>query len=181
VIGFVRRIENLGYVEAIRLLAERTGMQVPDEAADDKEARLKTAILELNREAARFFHEQLMGPAGKSALDYLLRRGLTPKTITHFGLGYAPANFYGLSDRLSEKGYKPYQMEAAALARQGRNGKDYDVFRDRVMFPILDLRGNVIGFGGRKLAGDGPKYYNSPDTPVFKKTKNPSPQFCQKK
>jgi len=172
VIGFVRRIENLGYMEAIRLLAERAGMQVPDEAADDKEALLKTAILEMNREAARFFHEQLMGPAGKGALDYLLRRGLTPKTITHFGLGYAPANFYGLSDRLLEKGYKPYQMEAAALVRQGRNGKDYDVFRDRVMFPILDLRGNVIGFGGRKLAGDGPKYYNSPDTPVFKKTKN---------
>jgi len=172
IIGFIRRIENLSYVEAIRLLAERTGMQVPDEAADDKEAMLKTAILEMNREAAHFFHEQLMAPVGKNALDYLLKRGLSPQTITHFGLGYAPPGFYGLCGRLEEKGYRPYQMEAAALVRQGRNGKDYDVFRDRVMFPILDLRGNVIGFGGRKLAGDGPKYYNSPDTPVFKKTKN---------
>lgn len=172
IIGFIRRIENLSYVEAIRLLAERTGMQVPDEAADDKEAMLKTAILEMNREAAHYFHEQLMAPVGKNALDYLLKRGLSPQTITHFGLGYAPPGFYGLCGRLEEKGYRPYQMEAAALVRQGRNGKDYDVFRDRVMFPILDLRGNVIGFGGRKLAGDGPKYYNSPDTPVFKKTKN---------
>jgi len=172
IIGFIRRIENLSYVEAIRLLAERTGMQVPDEAADDKEAMLKTAILEMNREAAHFFHEQLMAPVGKNALDYLLKRGLSPQTITHFGLGYAPPGSYGLCGRLEEKGYRPYQMEAAALVRQGRNGKDYDVFRDRVMFPILDLRGNVIGFGGRKLAGDGPKYYNSPDTPVFKKTKN---------
>ncbi len=172
IIGFIRRIENLSYVEAIRLLAERTGMQVPDEAADDKEAMLKTAILEMNREAAHFFHEQLMAPVGKNALDYLLKRGLSPQTITHFGLGYAPPGFYGLCGRLEEKGYRPYQMEEAALVRQGRNGKDYDVFRDRVMFPILDLRGNVIGFGGRKLAGDGPKYYNSPDTPVFKKTKN---------
>ena len=172
IIGFIRRIENLSYVEAIRLLAERTGMQVPDEATDDKEAMLKTAILEMNREAAHFFHEQLMAPVGKNALDYLLKRGLSPQTITHFGLGYAPPGFYGLCGRLEEKGYRPYQMEEAALVRQGRNGKDYDVFRDRVMFPILDLRGNVIGFGGRKLAGDGPKYYNSPDTPVFKKTKN---------
>ncbi|HNW04788.1 MAG TPA: DNA primase [Oscillospiraceae bacterium] len=172
IIGFIRRIENLGYVESIKLLAERAGMRVPDEAADDAEAQLKTAILEMNREAAHYFHEQLTGPAGKTALAYLLQRGLSPQTITHFGLGYAPPGAYGLCDRLMGKGYRPVQMEAAALTRQGRSGKDYDVFRDRVMFPILDLRGNVIGFGGRKLSGDGPKYYNSPDTPVFKKTKN---------
>lgn len=172
IIGFIRRIENLGYVESIKLLAERAGMRVPDEAADDREAQLKTAILEMNREAAHYFHEQLMGPSGKAALDYLRQRGLSPQTITHFGLGYAPPGAYGLCDRLMGKGYKPAQMEAAALTRPGRSGKDYDVFRGRVMFPILDLRGNVIGFGGRKLSGDGPKYYNSPDTPVFKKTKN---------
>lgn len=172
IIGFIRRIENLGYVESVKFLAERAGMRVPDEAADDGEARLKTAILEMNREAAHYFHEQLMDPAGKTALEYLRQRGLSPRTITHFGLGYAPPGAYGLRDRLMGKGYKPAQMEAAALTRPGRGGKDYDVFRGRVMFPILDLRGNVIGFGGRRLAGDGPKYYNSPDTPVFKKTKN---------
>lgn len=172
VIGFIRRIENLEYTEAIRLLAQRAGMTVPEDVREDKTAILKTKILEMNREAAHYFYDQLVAPGGKSALDYLTGRELSPKTIKHFGLGYAPPGWNGLTDLLSSKGFSFDDMEAAALVRKGKNGGHYDVFRDRVMFPIIDLRGNVIGFGGRKMQGDGPKYYNSPDTPVFKKTKN---------
>ncbi len=172
VIGFIRRIENLEYVEAVKFLAQRCGMTVPEDAAEDSTAKLKTKILEMNREAARFYYESLISPEGKPALDYLLGRGLLPKTIKHFGLGYSPAGWNVLTELLSKKGYSYEEMEAACLARKGKNGRYYDVFRDRVMFPIIDLRGNVIGFGGRKMTGDGPKYYNSPDTPVFKKTRN---------
>lgn len=172
VIGFIRRIENLEYVEAVKLLAQRAGMTVPEDAEEDRTAKLKTRILEMNREAARFYYARLIEPQGEAALRYLLGRGLTPRTIKHFGLGYAPDSWSALTDMLAKKGYKYDEMEAACLARKGRNGGYYDVFRNRVMFPIIDLRGNVIGFGGRKMEGDGPKYYNSPDTPVFKKTKN---------
>ena len=171
-IGFIRRIENLEYVEAIKLLAQRAGMTVPEDAAEDRTAKLKTRILEMNREAARFYYDRLIEPQGEAALRYLLGRGLLPKTIKHFGLGYAPAQWSALTDMLAKKGYNYEEMEAACLSRRGKNGGYYDVFRDRVMFPIIDLRGNVLGFGGRKMTGDGPKYYNSPDTPVFKKTKN---------
>ena len=173
VVGFIRRIENLEYVEAIKFLAQRAGMNVPEDAAEDKTALLKTKILEMNREAARFYFSELTKPNGKAALDYLLGRGLEPKTIKHFGLGYAPNEWTRLTDLLASKGYRYEDMEAAQLSRKSsKSGRYYDVFRDRVMFPIIDLRGNVIGFGGRKMSGDGPKYYNSPDTPVFKKTKN---------
>ncbi len=173
VIGFIRRIENLEYVEAIKFLAQRAGMNVPEDAAEDKTALLKTKILEMNREAARFYFSELTKPSGKAALDYLLGRGLEPKTIKHFGLGYAPNEWTRLTDLLASKGFRYEDMVAAQLSRKSeKSGRYYDVFRDRVMFPIIDLRGNVIGFGGRKMSGDGPKYYNSPDTPVFKKTKN---------
>lgn len=173
VIGFIRRIENLEYVEAIKFLAQRAGMNVPEDAAEDKTALLKTKILEMNREAARFYFSELTKPSGKPALDYLLGRGLEPKTIKHFGLGYAPNDWTRLTDLLASKGFRYEDMVAAQLSRKSeKSGRYYDVFRDRVMFPIIDLRGNVIGFGGRKMSGDGPKYYNSPDTPVFKKTKN---------
>lgn len=171
VIGFIRRIENLEYVEAVKLLAQRAGMTVPENAEEDRTAKLKTRIFEMNREAARFYYNRLIEPQGKKALQYLLERGLTPRTIKHFGLGYAPDKWSALTDMLAKKGYSYEEMDAACLSRKGRAGY-YDVFRDRVMFPIIDLRGNVIGFGGRKMDGDGPKYYNSPDTPVFKKTKN---------
>ena len=172
VIGFIRRIENLEYVEAVKFLAERAGLEVPEDGTEDKTAALKVKILEMNREAARFYYENLTGEKGKAALGYLTGRGLLPKTIKHFGLGYAPPEWSKLTDLLHNKGYSYEEMETACLARKGRNGGYYDLFRDRVMFPIIDLRGNVIGFGGRKMTGDGPKYLNSPDTPVFKKTKN---------
>ena len=172
VVSFIRRIENLEYVEAVRFLAQRAGLQMPDDAVDDRAAMLKTRILEINRESARFFHSVLVSEHGAGALKYLTERGLSMSTIRHFGLGYSPPEWDSLYTYLRAKGYGDEDMLAAAMVRRGKNGKCYDVFRGRAMFPIIDLRGNVIGFGGRKMAGDGPKYYNTPDTPVFKKTKN---------
>ena len=171
-ITFIRGVENLEYVEAIRLLAEKAGLTVPEDAKEDNAARIKAKVLEMNRETARYFHEQLTTPAGKKALSYLAGRGLTPKTIRNFGLGYAPAGWDNLRSHLQSKGYTYDDMAAAALIVKSKNNSYYDVFRDRVMFPIIDLRGGVIGFGGRIMEGTGPKYLNSPDSPVFKKSWN---------
>lgn len=172
VVTFIRKIENLEYVEALRFLAQRAGMTLPEEARDDGTALLRTKILEINRESARFFFDQLAHGPDKRALAYLRGRGLSDKTIKRFGLGYAPDTFDSLKNHLMAKGYSFEEMAAAAVVGKGRNGGYYDMFRGRVMFPIIDLRGSVIGFGGRILEGDGPKYLNSPDTLVFKKTRN---------
>ena len=172
IITFIRRVENLDYIEAIRLLAGRAGMSMPEDAGDDRIARLKTRVLEMNREAARFFHDQLSTTAGHKALAYLRGRGLTDRTIRHFGLGYSPDEWNELRDHLRGKGYSYDEMTAAALTAKGKNNSCYDLFRGRVMFPIIDLRGSVIGFGGRAMEQGGPKYLNSSDTPVFKKSRN---------
>jgi len=172
VITFVRQHENLEYIEALRLLAQRAGMALPEDAPDDKAARRKTRILELNREAARHFHRNLLADSGKDARRYLLERGLAPKTVKHFGLGFAPESWDNLLLHLRGGGFSQEEMLAAAVVQQGRSaGSVYDAFRGRIIFPILDLRGNVIGFGGRSLGERGPKYLNSGDTPVFKKSR----------
>ena len=129
-------------------------------------------MLEINRETARYFHRCLTGEQGKAGLDYLTGRGLTIKTIKTFGLGYAPDTWDSLRNYLQGKGFSQDEMLAAAVVAQGRNGGSYDSFRGRVIFPIIDLRGNVIAFGGRAMADNGPKYLNSADTPVFKKSRN---------
>lgn len=173
VITFVRRIENLEYVEAVKFLAQRAGMAMPEDAADDGAARLKTRVLEINRALARFYHECLKQPSGKAGLDYLHGRGLPNQTITRFGLGYAPNSWDAAIRHLRSKGFSEEELLSAAVAARGRNGGCYDQFRNRVIFPIIDLRGNVIGFGGRIMGDDrGPKYLNSSDTPVFKKSRN---------
>ena len=146
-------------------------MTLPEDARDDETARVRLRVLELNREAARFFHSVLISPAGKPGLDYLRGRGLAGKTIRRFGLGYAPGDWSALLDHLREKGFSEQEMLLAAVVSKGRNGGVYDTFRGRVIFPIIDLRGGVIGFGGRILGEDGPKYLNSADTPVFKKSR----------
>ena len=171
-ITFVRRIENLEYVEAVRFLAQRAGMAMPEDQ-DDGVARRKTRVLEANRALARFYHDRLKSPEGKGALDYLHGRALTNRTITRFGLGYSPGGWDGALKFLKGKGFSEEDLLDASVVARGRNGGCYDQFRDRVMFPIIDLRGNVVGFGGR-IMGDarGPKYLNSPDTPVFKKSRN---------
>lgn len=172
VITFVRRIENLEYIEAVRFLAGRAGLTLPEDAGNDDLARLKAEVLEINREAARFYHGLLLSPAGERGMTYLLERGLSEKMITRYGLGFAPEDWSTLYRHLRKQGYTDEQQITAALAARGKKGTLYDQFRNRVIFPIIDLRGNVIGFGGRLLSGDGPKYLNSSDTVVFKKSRN---------
>ena len=170
-INFVRRIENLEYVEAVRFLAQRAGMELPDSAEEDGAARLKSRVYELNRALARFFHDCLKQPSGWEGLDYLHGRRLSNQTIMRFGLGYAPNAWDATQNFLKSKNFTYEEMQAAAVVGRGERGY-YDQFRHRVIFPILDLRGNVLGFGGRALGeGKGPKYLNSGDTPVFKKSR----------
>ncbi len=173
VITFVMKIENLGYVEAIKFLAERAGMAMPDDVRNNESSRIKSRILEINRTAARYFYDVLTrSPDGEKGRRYFAERQLSPATITKYGLGYAPNDWHNLSNYLGSKGYSDEELILANLCARGRNGGIYDLFRDRVMFPIIDLRGNVIAFGGRTIDGDGPKYINSSDTPVFKKGGN---------
>ncbi len=159
-------------MEAIKFLAEKTGIPVPEDSQNDRIIRLKKEILEINKETARFYHSILRSNEGTDALNYLLDRGLSGKTIGKFGLGYAPDSWDRLYNYLSKKGFSDYALSSAFVVKPGGNKKYYDVFRNRIIFPIIDLRGNVIAFGGRILKGDGPKYLNSGDTPVFKKSNN---------
>ncbi|MDD3192932.1 MAG: DNA primase [Oscillospiraceae bacterium] len=172
VVTFVRRMENLDYIEAVKLLAQRAGLAMPEDGYDDSFAKLKTRILEINRETARFYHQSLVSPAGKKGLDYLRERGLSDSTIRHFGLGYAPESWDAAIKHLLGKGFRVDELVAATIAVKSSRGSYYDQFRGRVIFPIIDIRGNVIAFGGRIMDGKGPKYLNSPDTPVFKKSRN---------
>lgn len=173
VITFIMKIENLGYMEALKFLAERAGMSMPEDARNNESSRVKSRILEINRTAARFFFDTLTrSPDGEKGRRYFAERQLSAATITKYGLGYAPNGWYNLSNHLRSKGFKDEEMISAFLCGRGKNGGVFDIFRDRVMFPIIDLRGNVIAFGGRTIDGDGPKYINSSDTPVFKKSQN---------
>lgn len=174
VVNFVRKIENISYMEAIKMLAERAGMPLPQEAANDRTAALRQRLLELNKTAARYFYDVLNSPAGEGAMQYLNERGVSPKMLTRFGIGYAPDSWDGLKNHLLKKGFTIFEMAEAAVVSTKDGKSFYDSFRGRVMFPIIDLRGNVIAFGGRAIKKDGfgPKYLNSADTPVFKKSRN---------
>ncbi len=171
-ITFLRKIDNLDYMEAVRALAERAGMAVPEGTVDDGSRQRKARILELNRAAARHFHQNLMSNGGREARAYLVERGLTKATVVKFGIGFAPESWDDLRGHLREQGFTDEEMIAAALENPGKNGGCYDAFRNRIIFPIIDLRGGVIAFGGRNLGDKGPKYLNSGDTPVFKKSRN---------
>lgn len=173
VITFVRRMENLDYMEAVKQLADRAGIALPEDGYDDTLAKKRTAVLAANRAAAKFFHSQLFTDRGRHALNYFLDRGLTMETIRHFGLGFAPDDWRALKNHLNEQGFDDILLESANLLRRSdKNGKVsyYDNFRNRVMFPIIDPRGNVIAFGGRVLDDSKPKYINTSDTLVYKKS-----------
>ena len=175
VFTFTGLIENLDYMESIKLLAERSGISLPQDGYDDSMQRLKKRIYDINRDTARFFHSFLMSPGGKWALDYLTGRGLTVKTIKHFGLGAAPDSWDALIHHLKEKGYTESDMLAANVIGKSNRGGIYDRFRKRVMFPIINIRGNIIAFSGRAMPGEdkqGGKYVNTADTPVYKKSEN---------
>lgn len=172
-ITFVRRAENLDYVEAVKMLCERAGMKMPEDGYDDTLAKHRQRILAANREAAKFFYSTMMSPQGKIGLDYYLGRRLSMQTIKHFGLGYAPDSWDALLKYMHSKGFTNQELFDANLVRRSeKNGKVhyYDNFKNRAMVPIIDLRGNVIAFGGRVLDDSKPKYINTSDTLVYKKS-----------
>lgn len=168
-ITFLKKIENLDYLDAVKTLAQRAGLQMPQEGFDDSLSKRRRRVLEMNREAARFYHSVLLSPEGKVGYDYYIGRALSAATINHFGLGFAPNQWDALLKHMRAKGYQPAELVDAGLARKGQKGY-YDNFRNRVMTPIIDVRGNVIAFGGRVLDDSKPKYINTGDTLVYKKT-----------
>ena len=175
VFTFTGLIENLDYIESVKLLAEKTGITLPQDGYDDSMQKLKSRIYDINKETARFFHNYIMSAEGKWALDYLLGRGLSLKTIKHFGLGASPDSWDALIKHLKEKGFSINEMMSANVIGKSQRGTYYDRFRHRVMFPIINIRGNVIGFSGRAMPGEdkaGGKYVNTADTPVYKKSEN---------
>ena len=172
VITFLRLMEHYDYVETIQKLAERAGMDFEISEEDNKLHQKKLLIYRINREAAKFYHKCLVGNKDNKALKYLKSRGIQDKTIVHFGLGYSPANGYLLIDYLKKMGYNSEDIILSDLAFKSRGGKDIDRFRDRLMFPIIDTKGNVVAFGARTMGSDMPKYINTSDTPVFKKSSN---------
>ena len=170
VIHFVRRINSIDYTEAVKMLAARAGMPEPQE--DDKTGRLRSRILTMNKDAARFFHACLNSTVeeARQARAYWRRRGLDDKTIVRFGLGYAPNDGQALYQFLRDKGYNQQELDASGLFKRSQSGRIYCLFWKRVMTPIFDLRGNIIAFGGRVLDDSKPKYVNSPETLVYHKS-----------
>ena len=171
VINFIMEIEGLTFPEAVEFLAKRVGMAMPEQE-DNREAKKRRRMLELNRDAAKFFYSCLSGPGGGPALDYMAKREITPATAKRFGLGYAPDTWDSLIKAMKELGYSEYELFDAGLVRRGKSGGHYDAFRSRLMFPVIDVRGDVIGFSGRILGDGEPKYMNSPETLVFNKSRN---------
>ena len=167
VITFIMQIEHLDYVNAVKFLAERAGLALPDET-DNGSADKRRKLLDMNKAAGKFFHQQLLSPEGKAGLDYLINRGLSMHTIRLFGLGYAADDWHKLHMHMRNLGYNDFELAEASLLASNNN-KFYDKFRNRVMFPIFDTRGNVVAFGGRTLGDDKAKYLNSSETPVFHK------------
>ncbi len=176
VVQFIMKMENLDFVETIKFLASRAGISLPEgneKSSDGEYFQKKQKILEMYVDTARFFHSSLKSDAGKTALSYLTARNIDSNTITRFGLGYSPNSYDGLLNHLKKKGYSEELLLASGLVRKSeKNGSLYDFFRDRVMIPIFDIRGNVIAFGGRTLVkSDGRKYMNSSDSIIFNKSK----------
>lgn len=172
VITFIEKMEHLDFVETVKFLAERANLPLPEEnEAVPQEIALKRKIYEMNKEAARFFYANLNSKDGQAALSYLRERGLADKTIITYGLGYARKGNDTLIRHLKTKGYKEEEMQSAGLIAKGKYGY-YDFFRDRVIFPVIDLRGNIIAFGGRVMGEGMPKYLNTGETLVFKKHLN---------
>ena len=171
-VQFTMELEGVGFQDAVGILAKRAGLQVPEGRENPERRKLRERLYQLNKDSARWFHENLMRPENSFALRYFTDRALSRRTITNFGLGYALDEWDGLIREMTGHGYSKQELLDAGLAVKNDKGRIYDRFRGRVMFPIIDLRGNVIGFGGRVLDDSTPKYLNSPDTPVFNKSKN---------
>ena len=174
-INFVMEVEGLSYPDAVRNLAARVGLPVPEDEQYESQYKKQERLWAANKEAARFFHSQLYAPIGKAALEYALGRGMPKATLINFGIGYAPDSWDSLVKHLRGKGYTDEELKDSGLVTiSQKNGNLFDRFRDRLMFPIIDVRGNVIGFGGRIMKKDdnAAKYLNSPETLIFNKRKN---------
>ena len=174
-VNFMMEVEGLSYPDAVRALTKRAGMQVPEDEQYQSRYRQQERLWALHKEAARFFHSQLYAPVGKEALDYAFGRGMSKGILTAFGVGYAPDSWDSLIKAMKAKGYTEEELKESGLVTVSqKNGNIFDRFRDRLMFPIIDVRGNVIGFGGRiiKKDSDAAKYLNSPETLIFNKRKN---------
>ncbi len=174
VINFQMEIEGLSYPDAVRALAKRAGMEVPEDDQYRNRYQEQERLWALCKEAARYFHRQLYTPEGAAGLDYARKRGMTKAVLTSFGIGFAPDSWDGLVKAMHAKGYTDKELIGAGLVSesQKKQGAIYDRFRNRLMFPIIDVRGNVIGFGGRVMDNSTPKYLNSPETLIFNKRKN---------
>ena len=170
-INFMMEVEGLSYPDAVRALAKRAGMEVPEDEQYQNRYREQERLWALMKEAGRFYYTQLYSDAGKECLAYTQKRGLSKNIITQFGIGFAPNSWNALVDAMRKKGYTDKELLAADLAGE-KNGRVYDRFRNRLMFPIIDVRGNVVGFGGRVLDDSKPKYLNSNETMIFNKRKN---------
>ncbi len=170
VINFIMEEENLSFPDAVRFLARRANMPVPEEEHSD-ESQLRSRILSLNRDAARFYYDQLYSPKGVPVLEYMKNRKITRRNATNFGLGASADEWDGLLTAMRKKGYGDGELLASGLAIRGKNGGLYDKFRKRLIFPIIDVRGDVLGFGGRIISKDDPgaKYMNTPETIVYSK------------
>lgn len=169
VINFVMEIENMSFPEAVEFLAKRANMSMPEKDSDEKSSIKRRRALEANTEAARFFYSELMAPGGREAMSYLAGRGMKLPTIKNFGLGYAPDAWDLLLKHMSGKGFSEFELYDSGLIKRSKSGGYYDTFRGRVVFPIIDVRGNVLGFSGRTLIDDKAKYLNSPETMIFNK------------
>ena len=170
-INFMMELEGLSYPDAVRALAKRAGMEVPEDEQYQSRYRQQERLWALMKEAGRFFHAALYSPEGKECLEYTQKRGLSKSIITRFGMGFAPNSWNSLVTAMKAKGYTDQELIAADLVGE-KNGRIYDRFRNRLMFPIIDVRGNVVGYGGRVLDDSKPKYLNSNETVIFNKRKN---------
>ena len=174
-VNFIMEVEGMNYPDAVRHLAKRVGMEVPEDEQYQSRYRQQERLWALHKEAARFFHSQLYAPVGKAALEYALGRGMSKYILTTFGVGYAPDSWDSLVRAMKAKGYTEEELKESGLVTVSqKNGNIFDRFRDRLMFPIIDVRGNVIAFGGRTIKKDADvaKYLNSPETLIFNKRKN---------
>ena len=191
VVNFIMEEENLSFPDAVRFLAKRAGMEVPEEEGDREQGRRRQRLLELNRDAARFYHQLLQRPEGAAVRAYLDRRQIKWSTAVRFGMGASAYAWDVLLTAMTQKGYTKAELLEAGLVAQNRNGGLYDKFRNRLMLPVIDTRGDVVAFGSRVLDKSEPKYMNSSETPVYskrrvlyglnlaKKTKRPNMILCE--
>ena len=172
VIHFIMEIENLDFPDAVRFLAKRANMDVPEDSAGLEESRRRQRVLAVNRDAARWFYSNLSRPEGAAVAAYLEKRKISRKTAMDFGLGASPDSWDALLTAMGEKGYTKADLLAAGLAVSNQKGRIYDKFRNRLMFPVIDVKGDVVAFGGRVLDKSEPKYMNTTETMVYSKRRN---------